>query len=332
MKITTKEIRNVTSLLDEIIEYYKEQSSSKERDWRTYEQRYVERVKTAIRELRPLIVEATNSVNVVKGETRGAKSKLSLEQKVMLVLLKHLFGKSNRMMANMLAIFSMLTDIDISYKTIERLYSDQEIVLALHNLHALMLKKKGISEADTGGDGTGYTLNIKEHYATEAQKLKDKKSTKKKKYLFSFNIIDISTRMYIAYGTSFKSERKAYEKTSEMAKKLDITITTIRLDRYFSNQKTVKELKEFFPGITITLIPKKNVTVKGHWGWKRMLHDFCRDPMTYLEEYFQRNQSESGFAEDKKRTGWRIMQIREERADTANFMTLLWHNLFWLAD
>ncbi|MFH1828016.1 MAG: hypothetical protein ABH824_02010 [Nanoarchaeota archaeon] len=45
-------------------------------------------------------------------------------------------------MAIMVVIFSWLTDIDISYKTVERLYSDDQVILALHNLHQLILKKK----------------------------------------------------------------------------------------------------------------------------------------------------------------------------------------------
>ena len=77
-------------------------------------------------------------------------------------------------------------------------------------------------------------------------------------------------------------------------------------------------------------IPKKNSTVRSSWEWKRKLHDFARDPITYLEDYFKRTQSESGFAEDKKRTGWMIAQRREDCVDTANFCNILWHNLFWM--
>lgn len=43
----------------------------------------------------------------------------------------------------MLVIFSMISGIDASYKTIERLYSDDEVVIAVHNIHVLILKKKG---------------------------------------------------------------------------------------------------------------------------------------------------------------------------------------------
>ena len=52
---------------------------------------------------------------------------LSLEDRVKLLLIKQLVAKSNRMFSNMLA---MLSKIEVSYKTIERLYSDPEVMLA----------------------------------------------------------------------------------------------------------------------------------------------------------------------------------------------------------
>ncbi len=142
MQIRNKQLTHALAILDDIIEEYKEESPDKKRDWRTYEQRVGERLRTAYGELKPLVQEAVQSLKIVRGETRGVSSKLSLEQKVLLLLLKHLIGKSNRDMSLMIIIFSWLTDIDISYKTVERLYSDDQVVLALHNLHQLILKKK----------------------------------------------------------------------------------------------------------------------------------------------------------------------------------------------
>jgi len=173
MKIKTKEVRQVVSILDELIKKYKEEHPDEKRDWRTYEQRTTERLKTAFKELRPLIHEAVSSIKFISGETRGVKPTLTVEQRVLALLIKHLIGKSNRNMATMFTIFSLLNDIDVSYKTVERFYSDPEVIMVLHNLHILILRKKGITEADCGGDGSGYSLTISKHYATEAQKLKD---------------------------------------------------------------------------------------------------------------------------------------------------------------
>ncbi len=179
MNVTTKEVQKTAHVLNNIINEYKEQSPKKKRDWRTYEQRLTERVKTAIRELEPLIEEAVSAIKIVKEEKRGRKPKLTLKQKTLLLLLKHLIDKSNREMSNMLVAFSLLAEVDVSYKTVERLYNDEEVILVLHNMHMLLLEKKGVKNSDCSGDGTGYSLTIKKHYASEAQKLKDKiKSSK----------------------------------------------------------------------------------------------------------------------------------------------------------
>lgn len=336
MKVTTKEVRGTVSILDDIVKEYKEEHPNKKRDWRTYEQRVAERLKTAFRELKPLVHEAVSSIHFTSGETRGAKPSLTVEQRVLALLIKHIIGKSNRNMASMFAIFSLLSDIDVSYKTVERFYSDPEVVAALHNLHLLLLKKKGVDAADCSGDGTGYSLSVKAHYASEAQKLKDKmKSTyaqkrKKRLFVFSFAFVDLKTRMYLGVGTSFKSEKEAYIRAVEMTRGLGIDINSLRLDRYFSGQSHAEFLAKNFGNIMLYFIPKSNATIKGSWEWKRMLARFVEDTDTYLEQYFQRNQSESCIAEDKKRVGWKLGQKRPERVDTANLLTGVWHNLHWL--
>ena len=88
MKITTKEVREITSVIDDIIEEYKGKSTPKKRDWRTYEQRVAKRLRTAFKELKPLVQEAVKSINIIRGETRGSKPLLTLEQKVLALLLK----------------------------------------------------------------------------------------------------------------------------------------------------------------------------------------------------------------------------------------------------
>lgn len=115
-----------------------------------------------------------------------------------------------------------------------------------------------------------------------------------------------------------------------MAKAAGIDVTSLRLDRYFSNQSDVKNLVTNFGKIELYLIPKSNATVEGPWDWKRMLSRFVEDVKKYLEEYYRRNQSESCFAEDKRRIGWKLGQKRPDRIDTANFLTTIWHNLYWL--
>ena len=328
----SKEVRLAVARLDEIIKEYKKEHPAPERDWRTYEQQFARRAKTAFHNLEPLVEEAVSSIKFESGENRGNEPKLTLKQKVLVLLLKHFCGKSNRMMEWMVVMFSLLTNIDVSYKTIERLYSDEAVRLAIFNLHSLLLKKKGIKEADCGGDGTGHALLVSQHYATSAQKFKDKAKevSGTVKFVYSFALIDIKERMYIGYGTSFKSEKEAFERALALAKKFGIRVNSLRLDKYYSGEAYVNICQEALGKVKMYILPKKNIATLGVGEWCRMIYAFVENTKAFLREYFQRNQSESGFSEDKKRTGWKFAQKREERIDTAYGLTTVWHNLFWV--
>jgi len=331
MRLTTKKVRHIARMIDTIIEEYKEEAPSRKRDWRTYEQRTTERLRKAFQELSPLVKEATQTLTVIDAEKKGNKPKLNPEQKVITLLLSRLLQKSNRNMATMMIIFSWLTGVSVSYKTVERLYSDEKVILTLNNLHRLILKKRGVTAAECSGDGTGYALTIKMHYASHAQKLKENpKECRKTKVVFSFALMDLQSRMYIGYGTSMKSENEAFHQAIELAEQTGIGVNSVRLDKYYSTQSRAKLLQKSFGDLKIYLIPKTNATLDGPQAWKSMLMEFTTDTKGFLKEYFQRNQSESSIAEDKKRTGWKLGQKREDRIITADFCTLIWHNLSWL--
>ena len=158
---------------------------------------------------------------------------------------------------------------------------------------------------------------------------KSKKKRKKRQFVYSFNLMDIKTRMYIGCGTSFKSEKDAFHKASEMIRKTGVKINSLRLDKYYSNKGDVTLCQELFGNAKMYLIPKSNATV-GEFEWNKMLARLIENVKGYLKEYYQRNQSESGFSEDKRRIGQRLGQKRDDRIDTANFLTTIWHNLYWL--
>jgi len=109
----------------------------------------------------------------------------------------------------------------------------------------------------------------------------------------------------------------------------EIDVESIRLDKYYSAEAYVKLCQEYLGKETKPFIlPKKNIATLGVGVWCSMIYRFTDDMRVFLEEYFQRNQSKNGFSEDKKRTGRRFAQKRDERIDTAYGLTTLWHNLF----
>ncbi len=190
---------------DHIKKEYLESRPEKKRDWRINEQAKAERIREAIKELNPLIHEAVLTIRILSGP--GRPQALNLEQKVKLLLIKQLLGKPNREFAYLLDVFSLFSRIEVSYKTIERLYSDELVMMALHNLHILLLKKC-VKQSDASCDGTGYSLTIKKNYESYARKLKERqrrtgkkeqneKKAKNASFAYSFKLMDLNTKMYL---------------------------------------------------------------------------------------------------------------------------------------
>ena len=151
---------DIQSKLKDINDYINKEYNlthpKKKRDWRTYEHQFTRRASSAMKMLNPLVHEAASAIQIVPAA--GHPHSVSLEDRLKVLLIKQLIAKSNRVFSYMLVMFSMLAGIEVSYKTIERLYSDPEVMLAVHNLHVLLLRKKGVNSSYTTGDGTGIHL------------------------------------------------------------------------------------------------------------------------------------------------------------------------------
>ena len=100
-----------------------------------------------------------------------------------------------------------LTDEDISYKTVERLYSDPDVFVLLYNL--LSKTVKGF-KVDAAMDGTGYSLVVSRHYRTERETAGE--GVKEgEDFGYSFLIIDLDRNLSGAFGYSPQSAREDYE-------------------------------------------------------------------------------------------------------------------------
>jgi transposase len=143
---------------------------------------------------------------------------------------------------------------------------------AIFNLNLLIMKKKGVKKINACGDRTGYSLSIKKHYASETQKRKDKAKeySGKKAFVYSFRLMDIESKMYVAFGMSLKSEKEAIDKAMDMLKHIDIEIEIMRLDKYYSSSSYVDR----FGKAKVYVFPKKNATLKGSWKWKETMEEF----------------------------------------------------------
>jgi transposase len=324
VKIKSKDVRKRVRELPEIIEAYKKEHPKKDRDYSEYERNFKKRLKKAIRNLDKLIGESIRGINIYyRNKDRHS---LSLMKRMRLILVKELTEKGNRKTADTLELFSMLGGTDISYKTVERLYDDEFLQLTLFNLLVISLKKRNVKIIDACGDATGYSLTITKHYSSYVQKLKDKAkdgNLTKRAFVYNFALMDLKTKMYVCYGSSLKSEKEAFDIAMQMLRNIDVKIKSIRLDRYYSCAVYVNQ----FGDSKVYIIPKTNVTLEQGTKWAETLGNFLCNTIEYLEEYFKRNNSESGWASDKKMFGWKISQKILERMDMRLFVRMVWHNL-----
>ncbi|MEM3197242.1 MAG: hypothetical protein QXW72_03745 [Conexivisphaerales archaeon] len=155
-------------------------------------------------------------------------------------------------------------------------------------------------------------MTIKRNYESYAQKLKEwaKEDHRVRLFAYTFTIMDLKTRLYLACGSSLKKE--AFEGAMSMLSRVDVSLSSMRLDRYYSYPTYV----DAFGAGTVYIIPKKNSTLNGFQKWKDTMKDFIRYTISYLEQYHKRSNSESGFSQDKM-LGWTVTQRREDRIESA---------------
>ena len=309
--------------LNNLVKYYKEKYSVKtERNWPEYERDYRKRLETAVSEIRPMIEEASYML-LENTKHIGRPQMVAADDKVMMLLLKDIFDTSNRKTAKLLPLFNGLSGISTTYKTVERLYSDPLVSMIIHNMFVIMIRRCRITHVDLSGDGTGYGLTVTKHYSTNVRKSNGKKKT----FAYAFAFLDLRTKMYVGYGVGMRSEMEAFNSAKSMMERLGIDVDSVRLDRYYTFRSITGR---FGRQTTFYILPKKNTAIKGTEKWHGIWRSLMEDSMVFLKEYYKRENSESGFASDKKSNGWQVWQRRIDRIATAVMCKGVWHNLLLL--
>jgi len=194
--------------------------------------------------------------------------------------------------------------------------------MILSNLFVASVKRKGIDTAETSGDGTGYSLTVTKRYLS--LRVENGEIVKGVRFVYSFALMDLTTRSHVGYPVSVKSERDTYYRALDMIRKMNIDLKSVRLDKYHSGENI---LEDFIENTIIFIIPKKNSRIRGRSKWRDIIMRFIDDNMNYLREYFKRNALESGFSSDKRTTGNLVYQWRNDRKKTSGLCKGLIDNL-----
>jgi transposase len=320
MRITKKLAQELIQALDESrVKISKEAEEILKKMGQVYDfaeyERQRKKVEEWINDFPMYVKKAASTITIAK--TAGRPKKFNLVKRTHLFFLTRVFNMSNRDTKALLgSLLRPFIEDEISYKYVERLYSDEQVEMVLHNVFMLMLNKKGVS-GKFAGDGTGYALLVTKHYSTDPKK-------KGKDYRYVFRLVDLETGLYVGVGYSTKSEMDAFHKAMKMVRDFGISIDQICLDKYYSSRKV---LQLFDKRTSVYVIPKKNISRIGP-RWAKIFKEILEDPVKYMKTYFQRNLSEAGFSADKRRFGWVLRQKREDRQEMAVFSIALLHNIF----
>jgi len=313
MRITEKTAMEIVDLLEDIKDeiFDKAGSNYPYAEW----EKKRETVKQRLRDLPEYVEKAAGSI-VFEKQGRGRPKKVGIVRRTLLFLFARLMGKSNRDVEDLLGMFEPLFGVMVSYKYIERLYSDEQVKTVLYNLFVLLLDERGVS-GDFSGDGTGYSVTVSRHYRSNPGK-------QGCGFLYVFRVIDVDTGLYVAFGYSNRSEMDAFYKSVDMLKGLGFKVDSLSLDRYFSSRKVIRL---FGRETSLFLFPKSNIVNFGV-EWTRIFKRMVSDPYLFLRCYYLRNLSETGFSSDKSRFGGVIRQRREDRREMACFSIAVLHNIF----
>jgi len=310
-RITAKTANQLLEVLDEIHDdlIKREKTAYPYAEW----ERRRAKVKDRLRRLPELVHRAAD----IRVDTHaGRPNTLSLEQRTMLLLFARMTCRSNRDIEDLLGLLQPLFGFAVSYKTVERLYSDSEVRAVLRNLLILLMEEDGVS-GDYTGDGSGYSLSVSRHYRSDPRRSGGG-------YRHVFHLVDIRTGLVVGFGYSCTSEMEAFRRAMGMVSGLGVRVDSVSLDRYYSSRKV---LRLFGEETAVYVVPKRNISRVG-FCWARVIERALVDPAAFLERYLERSLSEVVFSAVKRRFGWVVRQRRADRQEGALFTVSLLHNLF----
>ncbi len=138
--LTNKRFRRFPSEFNQIVETYHNSYAKKKVNWVEYEREYKDRIRYVSTELNNIVDEASSFI-IINKSNRGRRPKLTQQKKAVSLLIKSTVKQSNRKMSGPVSLFGALNGVDISYKTVERLYSDGIVRAIIHNVFILTIKK-----------------------------------------------------------------------------------------------------------------------------------------------------------------------------------------------
>ena len=219
-----------------------------------------------------------------------------------LILAQQYDGRCNRVSVGLLRLLTERLGINavhagLSYKTLERSYSDPMVVAVLNEVFFLTQNPVRMREDGFAVDGTCFPTTIKANWESAKKRFAEKGEGKKRR-VFEKAILACGTSFKIISGfavasTPYASDSPYLKPILRQIVQLYDHVRLITADSAFLSRENCASIAEL--GAKPRIMPKRNVTFRagGAEAWRQMLREFTEDTQRWLRDYHTRSVMET---------------------------------------
>jgi len=216
------------------------------------------------------------------------------------VLAQQYDGRCNRVGVGMLQLFRERLSIGadhagLSYKTLERSYSDTMVIALLNEVFFLTQKPTQSLETRFAVDGTCFSATIKANWESAKKQFLKKPEGRR---LFEKTVIACGTTFKIisafaVASTPYANDSPYLKPILAQIRQLYDDVSLVVADPAFLSRENCESIAKL--GAKPRIMPKGNVSLKakGFKAWRDMLIDFTNETESWLRDYHTRSIAET---------------------------------------
>jgi len=221
-----------------------------------------------------------------------------------LILTQQYDGRCNRVGVGLLQLFRERLRVDaahawLSYKTLERGYSDPTVIAILNEVFFLTQRPVTMHEERFAVDGTCFATSIKANWeSAKARFLKKKRRKPEGRRIFEKTVIACGTTFKIiaafaVASTPYANDSPYLKPILTQIRQLYDDVSLIVADPAFLSRENCASITQL--GAKPRIMPKRNVSMKakGFKAWRDMLIEFTHETERWLRDYHTRSIAET---------------------------------------
>jgi len=298
----------------------------KKRDWFAYDEAQLNEMGDFILLVRNIVDDARRELDYIDNRPslpgQQPKSPFDIAKAV---LLQQFYQVSNRVAAGLARLFKEKLGLEyrLTYKDIERAYSNQDVQDILQEVLKLSNEPIRGKETRFSIDGTGMETSIKQNYANE-------KGDEKKKavYRMLIGMVGVEYKMFSASAVNGPGDESPFlipllEDTAEAFERIDFVLA----DAMYYTLANCTKIAEY--GAKPRICPRIDAVInaKGSRAKKEMLLELLKNAQQWLEEYHGRSISENVYSVLKGRFPRHFLKRRIDRLDNEGVDKVCAYNL-----